>query len=880
MFKKVIKGIAIFILVLLIALVSLPFLFKSKIEKAVKASINEQLNATVFYGDVGISIFRSFPKLSLSIDDVTIVGKADFANDTLTSIKELDLAVDIMSILKSGQVMKVLGVSINEMKLNAIVLPDGKTNWDILKPAENKPTESQPLKLSLKNIQLKDAKIAYSDLQSDMFVVLNHLNFEGGGDFGQDVFKFVTNTSIDELSYQSANVAYLKRAKVSLKSDFKVDQIQDKYSFEKSQLSINDLMLNFDGYVKLLEDATDLDLTFAAEKTDFKNLLSLVPSIYAKDFDKVKTAGKIELNGMVKGKYTETSYPSFKLHAKINEAMFQYPDLPTKVSNINALVDVNNAKGGSLDNTTINIPKLHVAIDNEPVDMVLFVSTPMSDPYIDGTLKGKINLKKVPEFYPIEGLKKLEGMMLVDVQAKARMSQIQKEDYQNVYAAGTADITNLIYESTDLDWPVHVTNMNLKFNPKTVEMTGFNGNIGKSDFHATGSLSNFLPYIFSNDVIKGNLTLTSANIDLNEIMGTDAAPAKADAAASSATSVIEIPGNIDFNLNSNIAKITFKDIVMSNMSGNIIVKDKSLDISNLTTDLLGGSLRLSGKYDTKDINDPAINFSYDITRIDFQKTFAAVPSMQKLAPIAKYLNGLLTTNMNLTTKLNPDLTPNYNTLTGSAKVKIDYAKVVNLPAIQKIAEVTKLQMLNPLEVKNAWTELKFENGRVHIEKPYVIKVQDYAMTITGSNGFDKTIDYNVSIDVPADKLGNAKSVAQGLLAKVPIPGLNGLLPEVLTFNLKIGGTMEKPTVTLGKMTAGTNGKSIQQQATETIKQEVTKIVDDAKEKAQLEAQKQIDAAKIEAQKQIDKAKADAAKAVNDQLNKAKSEIKKNIKLPW
>ena len=92
--------------------------------------------------------------------------------------------------------------------------------------------------------------------------------------------------------------------------------------------------------------------------------------------------------------------------------------------------------------------------------------------------------------------------------------------------------------------------------------------------------------------------------------------------------------------------------------------------------------------------------------------------------------------------------------------------------------------------------------------------------------------------------------------------------------------MEKPTVILGKMTAGTNGKSIQQQATETIKQEVTKIVDDAKEKAQLEAQKQIDAAKIEAQKQIDKAKADAAKAVNDQLNKAKSEIKKNIKLPW
>ena len=274
MLKKVFKGIGIFLLVLIIALVSFPFLFKSKIEKAVKASINDQLNATVFYGDVGISIFRSFPKLSLSIEDMTIVGKKEFADDTLTSIKELDLAVDIMSILKAGQVMKVLGVSINEMKLNAIVLPDGKSNWDIIKPTDEKSIESQPLKLSLKNIKLKDAKIAYSDLQSDMFVVVNHLNFEGGGDFGQDIFKFVTNTSIDELSYQSSNVNYLNKAKVSLKSDFKVDQIQDKYSFEKSQLSINDLMLNFDGYVKLFKDATALDLTFAADETDFKNLLS------------------------------------------------------------------------------------------------------------------------------------------------------------------------------------------------------------------------------------------------------------------------------------------------------------------------------------------------------------------------------------------------------------------------------------------------------------------------------------------------------------------------------------------------------------------------------------------------------------------------------
>jgi hypothetical protein len=44
--------------------------------------------------------------------------------------------------------------------------------------------------------------------------------------------------------------------------------------------------------------------------------------------------------------------------------------------------------------------------------------------------------------------------------------------------------------------------------------------IGSSDFHASGSLTNFLPYLFAHDVIKGELNLSSAKIDLNELQGT------------------------------------------------------------------------------------------------------------------------------------------------------------------------------------------------------------------------------------------------------------------------------------------------------------------------------------------------------------------------
>ena len=873
--KKFLKGFGIFLLVLLVALIAFPFLFKKKIAEAVKTQINNQINAQVNYQDVGISIFKSFPKLTLTLSDLDVVGVKDFKGDTLAHIDDFNIAFDVMSVIKSGQKMKVYSITLVEPHINAIVLPSGKANWDIMKPSSEQSTESQPLDLALYKIKIKDAKIAYSDFQSSMFAIMNGLNFEGKGDFSQDIFNFETNTTIDQLSYKGDNVTYISKAKIVSDAVIRVDNLQNKYSFDKNKITINDLSVNYDGFVKLLENAIDIDLKFNTDNTNFKSVLSLIPNIYAKDFAAVKTSGTFELNGNVKGKLTDVSYPAYKLHFKINNAMFKYPDLPSTVSSINALVDISN-KGGSLDNMIIDIPKLHLAIDNEPIDAVLHIATPMSDPNVDAKVKGRLNLSKVPQFYPIEGLKKLEGQMLADITIKAKMSQIQKEQYQNVFFSGNATVSNFRYESKDLDWPVRAQNIRLLFNPKTVELADFTGNIGTSDFKAKGSLSNFLPYIFADDIVRGNLDFTSSHINLNEFMGTSSSTSS----TTSNSDPIELPSNINFKCDAKIAKMEYDKIEMKNVAGIVTLADSRLDLSGLYTEVLGGTVKMNGSFDAKDAYHPTVNFNYDMSKIDFQKSFAAIPSMEKLAPVAKYLNGIFSATMNMNTNLNSDMSPDYKSMNGKAIVNINLAKVVNMPALKKIFEVTKLKQLDPMEVRDAWTELKFSNGRVFIEKPYTIKVQDYAITFTGSQGFDKTNDYKVSIEVPTAKLGNARSVADNLLSKVPIPGLSGMVPDILVFNLHVGGTVEKPIVTLGNMTTSSGGKTVQDQVKENLTNAAKQEADKLKNQAQQEAQKQVDLAKQQAQKEIDKAKQDAEKKVQDELKKAQDQIKNKIKLPW
>ncbi|MFD2528563.1 hypothetical protein [Polaribacter marinaquae] len=85
--KKILKWAAITILVLLIALISVPFLFKDKIVKMVSNTINNNVNATVTFKETDLSLLRNFPLASLKVNDINVTNKAPFLGDTLFNEK-------------------------------------------------------------------------------------------------------------------------------------------------------------------------------------------------------------------------------------------------------------------------------------------------------------------------------------------------------------------------------------------------------------------------------------------------------------------------------------------------------------------------------------------------------------------------------------------------------------------------------------------------------------------------------------------------------------------------------------------------------------------------------------------------------------------------
>ena len=846
MLKKILKGVAVLFILLIAALISTPYLFKDQINAAIKEQAAKSLNAKIDYADYDLSLIRSFPDLSFGLTNLSIIGIDSFKGDTLVFVKNFRLSLNLMSVIRK-ETYKINEITISGLQANALVDKTGNSNWDIVKKSTDTAAASgsgaTKFSLQIKKYQIENANIIYDDQKGGTYLSIADLNFSGKGDVSQDNYQLSTKTSIAALTYKSGAVAYLSKAKIEAKNDIDVDQKNSKYSFKCNEIDLNDLGLLFDGFVQMNKSNIAMDVSFKSKQAEFKSILSLIPAIYQKDFSKIKTSGSLALDGAVKGTYEAQSLPAILLNLKVSNAMFQYPSLPSAVTNINIAASISKPQG-SMDLAVVDIPKLHAEIGTDPIDAQIHVSTPVSDPNVAAKINAKVDLETVPKLYPMEDLEKLTGLLVAKLDFKGKMSDLNKKNYQAIQAGGDLKITNMVYDTKQTPMPVKVADLGLTFSPKNVTLTSLNAVLGKSDINANGTLDNFMGYLFNKGSLTGVINLRSNNFDANEWLtsSTTAAPAKpADTKTAPATTAtqqyFQVPKNIDFTANSQFGKITYAKIVLTNVKGNVHIFDEAIHLDNLAANLLGGSANISALYSTKNTKTPKVTFSYDVKNFDMQQTASLVDMAQKMAPVLKYLQGSYSSNLIGSGSLNTDMSVNYNSLQGNGKVAIPSAKVVGLPVLTKITEVTKIKSLDNLAITNASTIIKFNNGKVNVE-PTDIKLGDgYKMNIQGSNGFDESIDYDVRMDVPTKNLGPASD----LINKIPkIPGVNLKAPETISVTLKIGGTVTKPTVTISKV-GGIGGSTkdvinnVVDQAKKTAEDEAKKVAKEAADKASKEA---------------------------------------------
>lgn len=423
------------------------------------------------------------------------------------------------------------------------------------------------------------------------------------------------------------------------------------------------------------------------------------------------------------------------------------------------------------------------------------------------------------------------------------------------------------------------------FTPNELKIKDFYTKIGDSDIAATGNVTNVMDYLYEDETLGGTVNMTSNYFNLNPFMEVD--PAAAAAIESKGTDVSAdelepflVPGNIDMLVNTSMKKVIYTDMEITDITGALAIKDKSVNLENVKGSTLGGGIAMSGGYGTQDPEKPTFDLKYDLQNMDFQRAFTTFNTFEKIAPIGKYINGNFNTSLAMTGVLGKDMYPDFNTLNIDGFLQTLNAVVTGFEPLNKIGEKLNINALKTVEIKNSKNWLEVKNGRFEV-KEFDHDFEDIAMKIGGSHSItNEEMEYNIMAKIPRGKLGKLNDVAgvglDWLSGQASKLGINVDAGEFVNVALTITGTMLSPKIDVKLLGMDGEGQSMKDAAADRLKDEAEKQKQILEDKAKAE----VDKAKDRAQEEIDKKKAeleDKARAEADKLKqKAEEEAKKRL----
>lgn len=794
--KKTMKIAGIALGVILLLLLVLPFAFQGKIEKIVKEEGNNMLNAQFDFRALDLSLLRNFPQASVTLKDFWLKGTGDFEKDTLVQAGELTATINLFSLFgNSGY--DISKIMLENTRLHAIVLEDGRPNWDVMKPSENtdsladNASESTPIRIKLKRLTVNNLSVIYDDRQANLYAEVNSFNAACSGDFGSEHTTVDLEMKTPSLVYRMGGVPFLNG--VELEADVSVDAdfVNNKYTLRDNSLRLNAIQASVDGWVALNEAGMDMDVKLNTNEVGFKELLSLIPAIYAKDFKTLKTDGKVLLTAFAKGRLQGDSIvPRFEAVLDVKNAMLRYPSLPAGVDRINIAATVRNP-GGNIDSTTVTVSPFNFVMAGNPFSVKAAVKTPVSDPDFQVTAQGKLDLAKIKEVYPLEDMQ-LNGLIHADMGVQGKLSYIEKEQYEKVKADGTIRLNDMKLVLKDMP-SVDVKRSTFSFAPRYLQLSETTVQIGKNDLTLDSRFENYLGYVLKGSTLKGTLNVSSNKFNLNDFMTPDTVATQATtAAADTTTGVIRVPENIDFHMQATMKEVLFNKMKLENINGVLVVKDGKMDMRNLSLQTMGGSVTVNGVYEASQKAQPKLNAGFSLKDISFAQAYKELDMVQQLAPIFSGLNGAFSGNIKVNTPLDEQMSPVLASVQGSGALSTKDLSLSGVKFIDQLADIVKKPSLKDIKVKDLQIEFEIAEGRVKT-KPFDLKLGEYAMNLSGSTGLDQTVDYKGKITMPtgnvASKLGTVDMNIRGTFTSPKVSvDLESLVKNVAEQTIRDLGT--------------------------------------------------------------------------------------------
>ncbi|MCK9411990.1 MAG: AsmA family protein [Prolixibacteraceae bacterium] len=779
--KKVFLISGVVLAAIILAIVLVPILFKGKIVTKVKEMANQSLLARLDFKDADVSLFRRFPQLDVRLNDLTINGINEFEGIQLMKIETLSTSMALSSLWKSDGIT-VSEIILTNPQFNLLVSPTGKANWDITKPssAGSSSEAKSPMKIELSKIQLINTLLTYRDEQAKMSTGFKNGNFELSGFLKGSDTKLSFKGETDSIAFEYGGKKLISGMTMNGEGGVLANFDKMSFRFLNNKFNINNLPVQLQGTFVMGDKEDQYDLAFQSTGSTLEDLIGFLPQSQQNKLRAYEKGGSLTFSGLLKGTYSDTTFPALSADLKLTDGRLKYPSKPNEISKIQMIASLSKPQG-VLDSMKISVSKFEAFVAGHPFIANLAVKTPVSNPFLMGDIVGEVDFHSLRQTIPLDSME-IGGSANANIHFFGPWSAIAKSEYNNFQTKGAVTLNDFFYRSPAFPERVGIQSGTFAFNSKEVTITSMKGKFGQSDFTVDGSIANYWAYLLKDGTILGNIKLKSDLLDVTQLMN-------GSTQSKDTTHLGEpyvIPARIDLTVQAAVDRMLYSRMEIRGTTGKLVVKDQKLNLDQLSMNLLKGTMVLSGVYAAKEKSPADFNFKIDIKDFDLPTAYQSMGIVRHILPIAGNSKGTFLSGLSLTGKLGKDYAPYFETLNGTGQISMKNLELVGNNMFAEIGKYFRKDLFTNVKVNDFASNIVLTNGALSIS-PFTTKVANQEVTVSGSQTLALDLNYQFNFKVNKNDLAPDVTNLIGM-----VPGTENI--DKYPIKINVVGNLRKPDV--------------------------------------------------------------------------------------
>ena len=272
-------------------------------------------------------------------------------------------------------------------------------------------------------------------------------------------------------------------------------------------------------------------------------------------------------------------------------------------------------------------------------------------------------------------------------------AKLEKKNDSLWIPRGIVGFDRLLVHTPEFGLPLRVRKTAVTVDGPKITLRNASLKIGHSDMVATGEVMGLYRAMTKNETLKARLAISSEMIDCNQLINSfslsedSVSVAVTDTVSPTEMKLFVLPGNLDFELQTDLKKVVFGKVEFEDVCGKVDLKNRTLYLRNLEMRALDADMKAVMVYRADSVRGGYTGFDFKIR--DINKLVDFIPSMDTIVPMLRSFEGRVQFDVAAEARLDSNMNIRIPTLRSAMYIKGDSLVLMDG---ETFAEISKMLM--------------------------------------------------------------------------------------------------------------------------------------------------------------------------------------------